>query len=197
MASVWIQCSCGKCEGRGILARTPESGALSGKVELEITHPGTMLLAGAQLAELAAFLTSRLAVGLLAADNVQYKQSRNFRLVMEDRELTVQFVGDDPETLAEALDLSIEKWEFITQVALADVEDGGSDSCPLCRRFTYPSGPGHYCMDCPIGQHTGKVGCQETPYTDYCRANTDNEALAAAKAEVAFLKMLKEKHDNT
>ena len=91
-------------------------------------------------------------------------------------------------TWAKALELSIQKWEFI----LSEVEnnnsvkeDGGDETCALCYRKDLP-GWQHCTSKCPVGKGTGSYGCNNTPYK-----NVDFEVTKTIIAEVDFLKSLR------
>lgn len=95
-----------------------------------------------------------------------------------------------PKTLA-ALKASIAKWEGIVAGTAIDV---GADNCALCQAFKDP-----YCEGCPVRETVHNWGCQDTPYIKWNRltrhkgyirkAETPKE-LAAAQAELDFLKSL-------
>ena len=100
----------------------------------------------------------------------------------------------DAATL-EALRGSIKKWERI--VAGTGV-CRGVDNCPLCRRFHAAYGNSPCCSGCPVFEATGKRGCTGTPIEDYDDEDgTEEEMLAAAIAEVDFLKSLLPKEAQT
>jgi len=89
-------------------------------------------------------------------------------------------------TIRNALDLSIAKWEFILNYLETTgilLYDGGNGTCGLCCAYDY-------CHYCPIEQ-AGHKGCINTPYVDYLYAETLEEHIAAAKAEIEFLKGLR------
>lgn len=112
----------------------------------------------------------------------------------------VRFSGANPETLAEAFDISIAKWEFIVQQMRENglvILDGGTNTCGLCMMFREWSDElgDETCGDCPVVLHTGMDGCNETPYEDfYPHKKTVEQKIAAAEAELVFLKMLRERH---
>lgn len=95
-----------------------------------------------------------------------------------------------------ALKGSIRKWEEI--VAGEEVDDG-VDNCPLCQLFYWED-----CKGCPVKETTGKECCVGSPYDDEWNdihqfdltlsdkggyVHTE-QSLAAAKAELKFLKSL-------
>lgn len=92
-----------------------------------------------------------------------------------------------PET-REALEGSIAKWEAIVA---GTGEDEGSENCPLCHKF-HRGGHLHYCRGCPVREVTGRTLCDGTPYIDYAQDDEDG-GIAAAKAELEFLKSLRPK----
>jgi hypothetical protein len=114
--------------------------------------------------------------------------------------LSVIHLGPKPSTLSEAFDISIAKWEFILaklQETGQRIYDGGTNSCGLCQMFYHWGDDTHdaSCGKCPVAEHTGMDGCQYTPYEDFYPKNkTIEQRIDAAKAEIAFLKMLREKH---
>lgn len=96
-----------------------------------------------------------------------------------------------PDELSEqeALESSIAKWEFLAKwyedpSHTEYVHCGGKDTCGLCQKFMP-------CHDCPVtGEFYEHVGCEDTPYMRYYDGNSREELLAAARAEVEFLKSL-------
>ena len=107
-----------------------------------------------------------------------------------------------PGTEAEALQLSIRKWEWIAKLLNHEVEgannplyvyDGASATCALCHYFYRLP-----CSECPIGD------CEGTPYDAYSNlghrimfgyaGGPDKQAhslaLTLARAEIEFLKEL-------
>ena len=117
-----------------------------------------------------------------------------------DNRPTIIFRGRDPETLAEAFDISIAKWELVVKRMRETNEavlDGGHVTCGLCMLFFHWSEPlgENTCGACPVAIHTGMDSCEETPYEAfYPFRKTVEEKIVAAEAEVAFLKMLKAKY---
>ena len=100
-------------------------------------------------------------------------------------------IGKDyPEvTEKNALPLSIKKWEFIPawiKKKQTWLYDGDGATCALCQNYDAE------CTGCPVAQCTGRGNCDGTPYWDYARAENKpaSVGLAAAKAELAFLKSL-------
>lgn len=97
-----------------------------------------------------------------------------------------------PATIPEALEHSINKWEFIEEAVRTQFPDwpydGAGSTCALC-------GVAVTCGHCPVGI-AGHRGCAGTPFSQYCEARSPEEALRAAKAEIAFLKSLRAKDLN-
>ena len=101
----------------------------------------------------------------------------------------------DAKTLT-ALRQSIEKWE---RNAVAETPEDimvGSDSCPLCQLFWK-----RRCEGCPVRDRTEETYCDGSPYDDAYFAGARwisapeneslrNEAHAAFRAEVGFLRSL-------
>lgn len=108
-------------------------------------------------------------------------------------DLITHFDPDSIQSIEEALNLSIEKWKFLRDY-LSDPEhiklpyDGAGDTCGLCLYCAV-------CEECPVARSGDQCSngdyindnCCGTPYTAYKRAQTREDALAAAIAEVAFL----------
>lgn len=78
---------------------------------------------------------------------------------------------------ADAITLSIAKWQFLLDLVLAypqvDITDIGSDNCALCQ---YANTELFGCARCPIYQKTRKPGCLETPFYQF--AENPSEQLA-------------------
>jgi len=68
--------------------------------------------------------------------------------------------GAPPKTIDEALDVAIQKWQFIVDHP-GTYYEGSSDTCGLC--MLYPNS----CWQCPISFFTGKPDCSNTPYYEY------------------------------
>jgi hypothetical protein len=102
---------------------------------------------------------------------------------------TLEYFGPEPRTAIEAIELSIEKWEFIAENG--PVQCGGTSTCGLCMLFIDDE-----CKDCPVTKR-GKSYCRNTPYQRYelemerTRPDQD-EAIRAAEEEIEFLESLKE-----
>lgn len=91
------------------------------------------------------------------------------------------------EEVSEALEGSVRKWEGIVE---GTVEDLGSFNCPLCHIFPYNEGS-DVCGGCPVKATTGQGECQGTPYDDYIRENS----VENAQREVDFLISLRSPSD--
>ena len=109
-----------------------------------------------------------------------------------------------PKTEKDALLLSIEKWQFISNYyesgEIELLSDGGILTCGCCMLFFNPNGRRN-CENCPIYNKTGKQFCWSTPYDSYaeivdnydCEEKRDfdvEEILKHAKAELKFLQDL-------
>lgn len=67
---------------------------------------------------------------------------------------------------ANALQYSIEKWEFLVEWLRGGKRlrgDGGCSTCALCSIY-YNNSCQVPCMGCPVQALTGKPGCRDTPY---------------------------------
>ena len=111
-----------------------------------------------------------------------------FEAVLGEQCRVVECYGDvSSSTTIEALEKSIEKWEFIKRWTemhpAAPLDDGTADSCALCRRFKM-------CKDCPVAIRIGEKWCKRTPYYAYSRWDEYEKRLKDASDEVAFLKAL-------
>lgn len=89
--------------------------------------------------------------------------------------------GEDP------LEVAILKWQDIVRGIGKDFKDR---NCALCEMYIRKM-----CKDCPIqiANVSDAIGCEETPYADYCNASTAEARKEAAKREVEFLKSLRKK----
>jgi len=81
----------------------------------------------------------------------------------------------DQET-ADAILESIRHWRDLRE---GRNKDYSSDSCPLCQKFLRHS----ECTECPIKIYVGKDQCKMTPYVDYRREQTKDNA----QKEIDFL----------
>jgi len=100
-------------------------------------------------------------------------------------------IWPDPETAEEALEQSIEKWEYLSSGRANGVPD-----CGLCE-FHYENDEN--CEACPVYAVTGKEQCGGSPFDNWHRAARPGgteflnhpDAVAAAQKELAFLKSLR------
>lgn len=106
-------------------------------------------------------------------------------------------VGPDwvaPEDEEEAINLSVNKWQFVVESLESStslVNDGGWTTCALCQ--IYDRGNHERCYGCPVVERTGLPGCENTPYREYREALKRGDrtaALDAARREVEFLQSL-------
>ena len=91
------------------------------------------------------------------------------------------------EIEGDPLDESIRKWEFVVQWVEENhkrLDEDGINTCALCISVG--------CYTCPVRARTGKMHCMGSPYYAYWGAAPWQKALEAAKAELAFLKSIKE-----
>lgn len=110
----------------------------------------------------------------------------------------LHFVDAPPRSSKRALTLSIAKWQFIVnhlETSRADFNDNAERSCGLCM-FHYNHQTSYLvaCQMCHVAQ-AGFPHCVHSPYTAYCDAEEEQDTVAmliAAKAELAFLKSLKD-----
>jgi hypothetical protein len=92
-----------------------------------------------------------------------------------------------------ALDMSIAKWETVVDYIERTgklLYDGQADTCGLCEMYF-----GKHCQGCIVAEATNVAYCASTPFVKYKEALAQGnvvEGLAAARAELAFLKSLKE-----
>jgi len=113
----------------------------------------------------------------------------------------------EPNSVLEALNLSIQKWEYIVWMYTEGpgkdlpiaVIDGGSRTCALCKMYIDEG-----CSTCPVMRETRMNTCKGTPYRPYVTflndalyetgrgldTDTCNLLISLAKDEVTFLKSL-------
>lgn len=104
-----------------------------------------------------------------------------------DDENDLLFVGEEPTTQKEALDISIEKWMQIVDRLNKELlvhQEGGGATCGLCMLYCFDF---RNCSMCPVKIKTGKAGCVGSPYENWI----DDESLESAEAELEFLLNLK------
>jgi len=120
---------------------------------------------------------------------MDHSLSHQFHLVDGILRVTPPLTGEEDDLLG----LSIQKWESI--VALLEAGEyvqacGGRRTCALCPRYRE-----NKCANCPINI-AGHPYCDDTPYCNFeDNATGVEEKLAAAKAEVEFLKSLRGRND--
>lgn len=102
-------------------------------------------------------------------------------------------------TASNALDHSIDKWEFMVawleQNPYDLLGDGADDSCALCISTRSQAEPLFDCGQCLIYHNTGRTCCDGTPYVEYARSYRSGAVeslLPAAKGMVMYLKALRE-----
>lgn len=109
-----------------------------------------------------------------------------------DEEGQVRLEGGfgDYLTSERALELSIEKWEFIAANADKIVFDGSIWTCALCYLFI-----DNGCGGCPVQARTGYSGCVNTPYQEWANTRIRKSDIevkkSVAEREIAFLKSLR------
>jgi hypothetical protein len=118
----------------------------------------------------------------------------------------IRYKGDEPKTVLEAFDISIEKWETILENVTKNVTvaEGGAGTCGLCMVYFWRG-----CGNCPILQETELPVCRNTPYNDFHELLLDQEIferntlewlklqdriISTVKSEIYFLKYLKYKY---
>ena len=118
-------------------------------------------------------------------------ENKNF-VVIGRRQILADF--EHPRNETEALELSIEKWEFIVKCCEdgLEVDCGHSRTCALCQ--FHDKRNSLECQQCVVGK-AGYLGCNKTPYENYNRNSSVEGKLAAAKDEVEFLKSLRGQTD--
>jgi len=103
-------------------------------------------------------------------------------------------------TKANALELSISKWEFIVEWLKKGRqlnEDGSNETCGLCLLYNNPKkeyGPGAACQGCLVRAYTGRQYCAGTPYYTLGIDGVDASALSAVDATTAELEFLQSLH---
>jgi len=116
---------------------------------------------------------------------MDHKLTHRFYLTDDTLHVSPTLTGNEPNPL----ELSIQKWETIvtllergSYVSLC----GGRRTCALCFHYRRNS-----CVSCPISD-AGHAYCDRTPYDDFEEASNIAEKLITARAEVEFLKSLRE-----
>ena len=67
----------------------------------------------------------------------------------------------------EALDLSIGHWQRLASGTSYRMEAPFSNDCALCEMFAQGE---RSCENCPVAQHVGVPGCEDTPWAAAARA---------------------------
>ena len=108
-----------------------------------------------------------------------------------------------PRDDAALLLIGIQKWEAMASFVEQEERlpfDGMSRTCALCKVYANDLlYSGDDCSRCPVFAATGWRRCNETPYGNWvwaCCDDTVEAGLAAARAEVEFLKGILESLDN-
>ncbi len=100
------------------------------------------------------------------------------------------------EQTHKALIASIEKWERNAEAETPEAYRTRANHCPLCTLYVKSA-----CRGCPVMARTSRPGCVGTPWHEADDAKRDwstlpqrarlrNEARAAARKDVEFLKSL-------
>lgn len=100
--------------------------------------------------------------------------------------------GGDP------LEVSIQKWKDNIRT-LADKHQpiyNGADNCGLCLVYLSETSDEDDCQGCPVFLHTGKIGCEGTPYDGYINVLSTKDKnieylLKYAIEELKFLQSLR------
>lgn len=92
------------------------------------------------------------------------------------------------------LALSLRRWRLVLS---GEIYNPGRADCPLCQVY-FPASfrLGEFknaCLGCPIYEHTGRTGCEGTPYDDFFLTDKYH----AASKEVDFLSELLNIHVDT
>lgn len=108
---------------------------------------------------------------------------------------TVQVVANVetwPTERPAALELAIEKWQFIVTYLEQNPEHtvhcGNGRTCALCHQINFARG----CTGCIVAQTMGEAGCVGTPWEDFAGMTDDADSqIEAAREELEFLKGLR------
>ena len=98
----------------------------------------------------------------------------------------LQFVGERPTNDREALEISIQKWEYIRDYNVRMT--GGASTCGLCMLYRHDD-----CEECPVAEYTGKILCRGTPHNiwmDLLAKNQTAKLSDIADEEVKFLRQI-------
>lgn len=115
----------------------------------------------------------------------KYMVRTGFTIEKHQHYSMLRYDGPKPTTTLEALDISITKWEIMTNNP--DIGDGAASTCGLCMRFLTK----HDCGECPIALD-GHPSCNGTPYEVFCVTEYNDLSKDLAERELAMLKELKE-----
>jgi hypothetical protein len=88
------------------------------------------------------------------------------------------------------LELPIQHWERLANGTAPSDERPNSSNCALCQTH-YNPGNSSACAGCPVYEHTGRDGCEGTPFLAAHRRYGSPEFRAAAQVEADFLKALR------
>ena len=99
------------------------------------------------------------------------------------------YVGPQPTTELEALEINLAKWNTITREREAGnyvYSDGGKETCGLCLLYYTVQDE---CAACPITRHTHYPLCQNTMWTQFARAkrSINLELMLRSAREMATL----------
>ena len=120
--------------------------------------------------------------------NIHY-EIRKSRGLPGHYQYTLEIIDPEPNyselSPIELLKLSIEKWQTIANYLKVHpriyISERGISTCACCRRY---NGIGQYCEGCPVREFTDRIGCENTPYYQFCEEHDYKTALA----ELNFLK---------
>lgn len=123
------------------------------------------------------------------------KKGKYLKLVRVKSEGNTEFLLESVQpasSLDEAWEKTLEKWQFIKHAHKKFGQlnrTNGAETCGLCNLYL-KYGPHEYnCNGCPIKKVTGVNYCGSTPYDEYMRHSTFENA----QAEYEFLINLKRK----
>jgi len=100
--------------------------------------------------------------------------------------------GNEPDPLG----LSIAKWRYVQKLCEQQIEcnDGGADTCALCKAYLRKSPHWVNCQACPVMRKTGKPICYGIPYRAFLSYGPEQfqSRCRAARNIVRFLEGLRE-----
>ena len=105
-----------------------------------------------------------------------------------EHDLVLYYDGKRPETLEQAWEITLKKWEMIVSLKGKEVYNIDSSTCGLCMFYTPYEGDEVECNRCPIQRRTGQLSCIGTPYYSFVSALDDEMRICAANKELAFLR---------